>query len=62
MTKPPPGGFVFGRPSSTTGTDRRVLAFFDKRECLETAAMGFLFYLTLFIVMCVFGWSARGAG
>jgi len=28
---------------------------------LETA-MGFLFYLTLFIVMCLFGWSARGAG
>jgi hypothetical protein len=24
--------------------------------------MGLLFYLTLFIVMCVFGWSARGAG
>jgi hypothetical protein len=23
-------------------------------------AMSLLFYLTLFIVMCVFGWSARG--
>jgi len=22
--------------------------------------MSLLFYLTLFIVMCVFGWSARG--
>jgi len=23
-------------------------------------AMSLLFYLTLFIVMCVFGWSTRG--
>jgi hypothetical protein len=23
--------------------------------------MGLLFYLTLFIVMCIFGWSVRGA-
>jgi hypothetical protein len=29
---------------------------------LEAAEMSLLFYLTLFIVMCVFGWSARGAG
>jgi hypothetical protein len=29
---------------------------------LETAAMSVLFYLTLFVVMCVFGWSVRGAG
>jgi hypothetical protein len=27
----------------------------------EAAIMG-LFYLTLFIVMCIFGWSVRGAG
>jgi len=24
--------------------------------------MSLLFYLTLFIVMCIFGWSVRGAG
>jgi len=24
--------------------------------------MSLLFYLTLFIAMCVFGWSVRGAG
>jgi hypothetical protein len=29
---------------------------------LEMTAMGVLFYLLLFIVMCVFGWSVRGAG
>ncbi len=29
---------------------------------LEGRTMGLLFYLTLFIVMCVFGWSVRGAG
>jgi hypothetical protein len=28
---------------------------------LEAAAMSLLFYLTLFIVMCVFGWSVKGA-
>lgn len=26
------------------------------------AVMSLLFYLTLFIVMCVFGWSVRGGG
>jgi hypothetical protein len=34
----------------------------DKTKTLEAADMGLLFYVTLFIVMCVFGWSARGAG
>jgi hypothetical protein len=29
---------------------------------LRAAAMSLLFYLTLFIVMCIFGWSVRGAG
>lgn len=28
----------------------------------EAAPMSLLFYLTLFIVMCIFGWSVRGAG
>lgn len=27
---------------------------------MEAATMSVLFYLTLFIVMCVFGWSVRG--
>ena len=39
----------------TTSSSR----FFDSARMLEMA-MGFLFYLTLFVVMCVFGWSARG--
>jgi hypothetical protein len=28
----------------------------------ERSTMSLLFYLTLFIVMCIFGWSVRGAG
>lgn len=28
----------------------------------EAAEMGLLFYLTLFVVMCIFGWSVRGGG
>jgi hypothetical protein len=28
----------------------------------EGSKMGLLFYLTLFVVMCIFGWSVRGAG
>jgi hypothetical protein len=27
-----------------------------------SSTMSVLFYLTLFIVMCIFGWSVRGAG
>jgi membrane protein CcdC involved in cytochrome C biogenesis len=46
----------------TTGTVHCVLAFFRQEQMLEAAHMGLLFYLTLFIVMCVFGWSVRGAG
>jgi hypothetical protein len=45
---------------STTGTDHRILAFFRQDGFVWRAAMGLLFYLTLFIVMCVFGWSSRG--
>jgi hypothetical protein len=29
-------------------------------KMLEAGNMGLLFYLTLFIVMCVFGWSVKG--
>jgi hypothetical protein len=29
---------------------------------LERSIMSLLFYLTMFIVMCIFGWSVRGAG
>jgi hypothetical protein len=47
---------------STTGTDHPRLAFFRQDGRLEWAAMSVLFYLTLFIVMCVFGWSVRGGG
>jgi hypothetical protein len=36
--------------------------FFDKTGFVWRAEMSLLFYLTLFIVMCVFGWSTRGAG
>jgi hypothetical protein len=28
----------------------------------ERSTMSLLFYLTLFVVMCIFGWSVRGAG
>lgn len=36
--------------------------FFDREEFCSERQMSLLFYLTLFIVMCVFGWSVRGAG
>jgi hypothetical protein len=38
-------------PPGVFSTESRV------RRLLE---MGLLFYLTLFIVMCVFGWSVKG--
>jgi hypothetical protein len=31
-------------------------------QAREATDMSLLFYLTLFIVMCVFGWSVKGAG
>ena len=34
----------------------------DRGNISEAAEMSLLFYLTLFIVMCVFGWSVKGAG
>jgi hypothetical protein len=35
---------------------------FSTEDHSEAAAMGLLFYLTLFIALCVFGWSVKGAG
>jgi len=34
----------------------------DRKNAIGGAKMGLLFYLTMFIVMCIFGWSVRGAG
>jgi hypothetical protein len=34
---------------------------FPTENDAEAAAMGLLFYLTLFIALCVFGWSVKGA-
>ena len=43
------------------GTVSVALRFYDRRMQSE-ADMSLLFYLTLFVVMCAFGWSVRGAG
>jgi hypothetical protein len=32
------------------------------RKNVGGCQMSLLFYLTLFIVLCVFGWSVKGAG
>jgi len=36
--------------------------FNHREKLIQEAGMSLLFYLTLFIVMCAFGWSVRGGG
>ena len=38
----------------------RSWRFEDRKIISEATVMSLLFYMTLFIVMCVFGWSVRG--